>query len=112
MEAPKLLLVEDDFDIRDLLKVALEDAGFDVLATRNGKEAVVELATDATRFKAIITDIDLGDLPDGWDIARNAREHVLDMPVVYMSGAGGHDWPSRGVPNSVFIAKPCVAAQL
>ncbi len=34
------------------------------------------------------------------------------MPVVYMSGNSGQGWPSKGVPNSVFIAKPFVPAQI
>jgi hypothetical protein len=34
------------------------------------------------------------------------------MPVVYMTGTQGEDWASKGVPNSVLLAKPFAPAQL
>jgi hypothetical protein len=46
-----------------------------------------------------------GILP-GW------REHIHDLPVIYMSGDSAADWSSKGVPNSVIVAKPFVAAQI
>ena len=35
-----------------------------------------------------------------------------EFPVVYMSGARAVDWPSKGVPNSIMLAKPFAPAQL
>ena len=64
------------------------------------------------RFKAVITDIKLPDGPDGWEIARRARELVPDIPVIYITGDSTHEWSSKGVPNSVVIAKPFAPAQL
>jgi DNA-binding response OmpR family regulator len=107
-----LILVEDEALILVDVKDSLNDAGFEVVAAHDGKQAVAELDADATRFKAVITDIQLGDEPDGWEIGRHARELVPDMPVVYMSGGSNRDWSSKGVPDSVMIAKPFVAAQL
>jgi len=112
IQVPTLLIVEDDDLILEVIKVGLNDAGFEILVARNGTEALSELDADATRFKAIITDIRLGEGPDGWDVGRHARELVSDMPVVYISGDSGHEWPSKGVPTSVLIAKPFVIAQL
>jgi hypothetical protein len=34
------------------------------------------------------------------------------MPVVYLSGDSSHEWSSKGVPDSVMIAKPFVPVQL
>ena len=34
------------------------------------------------------------------------------MPVIYMTGTQGEDWASKGVPNSVLLAKPFAPAQL
>ena len=48
----------------------------------------------------------------GWDVARRARELTGDIPIVYMSGASGHEWTSHGVPNSVLIAKPFAIGQI
>jgi DNA-binding response OmpR family regulator len=107
-----LLLVEDDELIRELLEAALAEAGFDLTVAADGEQALAELETDATRFRAVITDIRFGAGPDGWEVGRRAREIIADMPVVYMSGDSAHEWPSKGVPNSIMVAKPFAPAQI
>jgi DNA-binding NtrC family response regulator len=112
MTTTVLLLVEDESALQELLHTELMDAGFEIATASNGKKALAELATDAERFRAVITDINLGRGPDGWEIGRRAREVVPAMPVVYMSGDSVNDWASKGVPNSVMLAKPFAPAQL
>jgi DNA-binding response OmpR family regulator len=107
-----LLLVEDEALLRDLLEAGLSDAGFEIALATNGTQGLARLEVDAAQFKAVITDIKMGEGPDGWEIGRRARELVSDMPVIYMSGDSGHDWPSKGVPNSVMLPKPFAIAQL
>jgi DNA-binding response OmpR family regulator len=107
-----LLLVEDDLGLQEMLGDALTDSGFDVVAVSNGAQALSELDVRATQFEQVITDIELGVGPDGWDIGRRAREFVADMPVVYISGNCAREWPSKGVANSVFIAKPFTIARM
>jgi DNA-binding response OmpR family regulator len=107
-----LLLIEDDPILRDVLEVALVDAGFTTITASDGTKGLAELDADATRFRAVITDIRLGNGVDGWDVSRHARELVPEMPIVYMSGDSSQDWPKKGVPSSVMIAKPFVPVQL
>jgi len=107
-----LLLVEDDPLITDILEDALTDSGYEVVKTPNGTEALKEIEADASRFRAVITDIQLGGKIDGWAVAQRGREIVTSMPVVYMSGDSGHEWASRGVPGSVMLVKPFAPAQL
>jgi len=107
-----LLLVEDDASVQGLLSAELAEAGFAVVAVGDGTRALAGLNADAIRFCAVITDIKLGRSPDGWDLGRRARELVSDMPVIYMTGDSSHEWSSKGVPNSVVIAKPFAPAQL
>jgi DNA-binding response OmpR family regulator len=107
-----LLLVEDEALIRHDLKEALAEAGYDVSEAENGGKALSEFYSDASRFRGLITDINLGEGPDGWEVARRARERVPDLPVVYMSGHGAADWSSKGVPNSLILSKPFASAQL
>src|ERR1700676_2591569 len=109
---PRVLLVDDDALIQGTMTVALADAGFEIVAASNGTQALAELDADATRFKAVITDINLGTGPDGWDVGRHARELVSDMPIVYISGDSCSEWSSQGVPDSVMITKPFAPAQL
>jgi DNA-binding response OmpR family regulator len=49
---------------------------------------------------------------DGWEVAHRAREINPAFPIVYMSRAQAEDWSSKGVPNSVILAKPFAPAQL
>ena len=110
--APMLLLIEDEMIIRDVLEIDLKEAGYEVVATGSGKETLAKLDGNANHFQAVITDIRMGDGPDGWNIGRRARELVSDMPIVYMSGDRSKEWSSKGVPHSVMLAKPFAAAQL
>jgi DNA-binding response OmpR family regulator len=112
MEAPIILLVEDDILIQELLLAQFDDSGFEIVTANDGNQALAELNADAGRFKAVITDIRLPGGPDGWEIARCAREHVPDMPIVYMTGDSTHEWPSKGVPDSVVFLKPFPIMQL
>jgi DNA-binding response OmpR family regulator len=107
-----VLYVEDDTQIRELGATELQDAGFEVIVAENGYAAFRALDNDADPFCAIVTDVNLGEGPDGWDVARRARELNHTPPVVHVSGASGHEWQSKGVPNSVMIAKPFKMTQI
>jgi len=106
-----LLLVEDEVLLHLDLEDALREAGFEVLIAPTGSQAIAHLDSDAARFNGVLTDIRLGNGPDGWDVGHRARELVAHMPIVYMSGDSGTDWASKGVPNSVMLDKPFARAQ-
>ena len=107
-----LLIVEDDGIVQQMLHTELTDAGFTVIAASDGNQAIRQLRDKATRLRAVITDIRLGTGPDGWDVARRARELTPDMPVVYATGDSADDWSSKGVPNSIVLVKPFSPSQL
>jgi DNA-binding response OmpR family regulator len=107
-----VLLVEDEMLIRMNLQEEITEAGLDVVVSSNGREAMAELDAEATRFCAVVTDIRLGRGPDGWELARRAREAVPEMPVVYISGDSAYEWSARGVPNSVMVPKPFHPAEV
>jgi DNA-binding response OmpR family regulator len=110
--ARAVLYVEDESLIRELVTNALEEAGFKVAVAENGTAALVALDDDTTPFCAIVTDVNLGPGPDGWAVAHRARELNDVLPVIYVSGASGHEWQSRGVQHSIMIAKPFKVAQI
>ncbi len=109
---PLILLVEDEDIIREMLVEALEDAGFATLAAGDAQAAVKLFEENSAEIRGLITDINLADGMDGWELACTAREQVSDLPVVYVSGASGHEWASRGVPSSLMITKPFAPAQI
>lgn len=110
--APVLLYVEDELVTQDLVKTSLLEAGFEVLTASDGAQALDLLGRPNGELRGLITDINLGEGPDGWEVAYKARELTSGLPVVYVSGASEGDWTSRGVPNSVMIAKPFAPAQI
>lgn len=112
MEAVFLLVVEDDHGVQQMLHTELTDAGFQVITASNGTQAIMQLEGKAAQLRAIITDIRLGTGPDGWEVARHARELIPDIPVVYATGDSADEWSSKGVPKSVVILKPFSPAQL
>lgn len=111
MMTATVLLVEDEPLIQIEVEAALVEAGFDVLLASSAAEALPHFDA-ADQIRAMITDIDLGGGPTGWDIARQARERIPALPVIYVSAMSSADWTSQGVPNSVMIAKPFASAQI
>lgn len=106
-----ILLVEDEPLVREMMEVALEDAGFGIHAAEDGASAIAWLNQRADSIAALITDVRLGAGPSGWDVARHARHARPDLPVVYMTGDSGADWAAEGVPKSVLLQKPFAPAQ-
>ena len=109
---PLVLLVEDEPLIREMVVAALAEAGFSTLIASDGQAAIKLFEENGDVIRGLVTDINLDDGMDGWDLARTSREHASNLPVVYMTGASGHEWASRGMPNSLLITKPFAPAQV
>ena len=107
-----VLVVEDDQLIQAMVEEALSDGGFELAITASGEEAVALLGDGKIAYRAVVSDINLSGKLDGWEVARVARESDPAMPVVYMTGTEREEWASKGVPNSVLLAKPFAPAQL
>jgi DNA-binding response OmpR family regulator len=112
MDAAMLLYVEDELITQDCVATTLREAGFAVTVASGGTEAMELLESGAGPFRGLVTDVNLGHGPDGWNVARRAREMADAMAVVYVSGASQHDWTSKGVPASIMIPKPCAPIQI
>ena len=112
MELPNILVAEDDQLIQSLVEETLRDGGFDTAIATSGEEALTLLQGNTGKYRALVTDINLQGKMDGWEVAQHAREIEPDFPVVYMSGNAAADWTSKGVPNSIMLAKPFAPAQL
>ncbi|MEP6784680.1 MAG: response regulator [Sphingomonadales bacterium] len=111
-QLPLLLYVEDELLIQNIVIDCLEDAGYRLVIADSGEEALKLLSAHRAELRGMITDINLGEGLDGWEIARTARQSIDGLPVVYVSAASHDDWSSQGVPGSVMIAKPFATSQL
>jgi CheY-like chemotaxis protein len=107
-----VLYVEDEPLLRMLAAVILEDAGFKAVVVGDGYAAFEALSKNVRSFCAVVTDINLGRGPDGWAVASHARDLDPTLCVVYVTGADGHQWQSRRVPDSLLLRKPYTDAEL
>jgi DNA-binding response OmpR family regulator len=78
---PRLLIVEDDPELRALLGRGLGEAGFDVRTARDGTAAVV---AGAEPVDLIVMDIGLPDA-DGRDVVQALRASGCDAPVLFLT---------------------------
>ena len=85
---PRLLLVDDDDAIRESLREALDDDGFEVVTAANGLEALERLR-HSPRPSAILLDL-MMPVMDGWEF-RNTQlsdPSLRDIPVLVISASG------------------------
>jgi CheY-like chemotaxis protein len=107
-----VLIAEDEPIILMMMQDALESGGYTVLTATNGTDAMGLLESRHPDLSGLITDIRLGNGPDGWELGHRGRELKPDIAVVYVTGDSAHQWPAQGVAQSVVIQKPFVEAQL
>ena len=79
----KILLAEDDTDMRRFLVKALQNAGFDVISYDNGMSAYQRLREEP--FQLLLTDIVMPEM-DGIELARRAAELDPDIKIMFITG--------------------------
>ena len=109
---PRILLVDDEAGILDLLDAVLTEAGFDVVRAASGRQALESLPAEVDQLRGLITDVRLPGAVDGWELARRARVLKPDIAVVYVTGDSEMSWSASGVPGSVLVTKPFAPAQV
>ena len=80
---PKILLAEDDNDMRRFLVKALQNAGYDVIDYDNGLSAYRRLREEP--FELLLTDIVMPEM-DGIELARRATELDPEIKVMFITG--------------------------
>ena len=81
--SPKILLAEDDNDMRRFLVKALEKAGYKVMSYDNGASAYDRLREEP--FSLLLSDIVMPEM-DGIELARRATELDPDLKVMFITG--------------------------
>lgn len=81
----RILIVEDEGFVRDLLVETFADAGFDVLEAPSGDEAI-RLLDDPGNVDLVLTDIQMPGHVDGNLVADTAKTRHPDRPIIYMTG--------------------------
>lgn len=79
----RILLAEDDEDMRKFLDKALQNAGYDVISFANGAEAYERLKEEP--FTLLLTDIVMPEM-DGIELARRAADLDPDLKIMFITG--------------------------
>jgi CheY-like chemotaxis protein len=110
MAPVKVLVVDDEPALRDVLTILFEDEGYDVITARNGAEALAAVAS--MRPTIVVTDI-MMPVMDGIALchALAADPATATLPVVMFS-AGRNDPRLEGLPIAAFLPKPMNFATL
>ena len=107
----RVLLVDDQLDLRRLLERTLAKAGHEVVTASNGREAIA-LARQS-RFDLVISDVRMPDL-GGVELLERLHAEDADLPIVLVSGSPDLDTAMKAVQYGAFeyLVKPVAFEKL
>ena len=104
MTMQKILIVEDDLDIQDLLKNFLQEVGYETAIARDGMEAISLFSS--VHFDLILLDIMLPKI-DGFTVCELIRRQS-QVPIIMLTDLNGEEEQIKGLDLQVddYITKP------
>jgi two-component system OmpR family response regulator len=101
----RLLLVDDEDNLRSMLEAALRHNGFDVTAAADGRSALA--AAEAARPDVIVLDVMMPDL-DGFEVCRRLRAEGVQTPVLFLTARDATEDKVRGLTlgGDDYLVKP------
>jgi DNA-binding response OmpR family regulator len=110
---PRILIAEDEPDIRDLVAFTLRFAGYEVVTANNGEEAVQTASREFPDL--ILLDVRMPRMT-GYDACRaiKANPELKDIPVVFLSAKGQESEIQTGLDAGAeeYLLKPFAPDQL
>jgi DNA-binding response OmpR family regulator len=106
----KILVVDDDPNIRELVRAHLKNSGFDVVEAVDGRDAVEKSA--AAPDLAVI-DLMMPKM-DGFELCRQLRDYFPNLPILLLTAKADIDSKARGfaVGTDDYLTKPFDGAEL
>ncbi|HUY31109.1 MAG TPA: response regulator transcription factor [Acidimicrobiales bacterium] len=107
----RVLVVDDEPNITDLVATALRYEGFEVAAAGTGRDALDQVT--AFRPHLIVLDVMLPDL-DGFEVARRLRQEGRRVPILFLTARDATEDKVRGLTlgGDDYVAKPFSLAEL
>jgi len=107
---PKLLVVDDESDVRNFLREELSREGFNVSTVSNGADAIVAAAENP--YDAIVLDMLMPGL-DGIQVIRVLRKVIPGTPIIGLTGYVGRGYMAQASAFGVVcLSKPVVVVDL
>jgi two-component system, NtrC family, response regulator AtoC len=85
-DSPRILVAEDELEVRGYLETALQCAGYSVEMAQDGDEALACLQSSRSRISAVLLDL-IMPKRGGLETLREIRSIYADLPVIVLSGA-------------------------
>ncbi len=107
----RILLVEDEENIRDVVKLNLEMDEFEVVSTDNGKDALKYFKEQ--HFDLLILDVMLPEI-DGYQICEQVRLTNMDVPIIFLTAKDASNDRISGLKKGAddYLTKPFVLEEL
>ncbi len=110
----RILIAEDERDIRELVTLTLQFNGFEVVSAKDGQE-VVDIAAEDSSFDLILMDVRMPRMT-GYEACRALKEidAVKEIPVIFLSAKGQETEVQTGIDAGAvqYILKPFAPDQL
>jgi two-component system, OmpR family, response regulator len=110
---PRILIVEDEENVRYVAATALRQAPFAVVETTSAREALRLVAEPASAPDLVVLDVSLPDL-DGFETCRRIRSGGSDVPVVFLTARDATEDRLRGltIGGDDYLTKPFSVEEL
>ena len=106
--AKKILIIDDEKDVVDILKVILEHEGYETIAANDGKEGIARAKEEMPDL--VITDVNMPKM-DGFKVAAEIRKmpETFPIPLIMLTSRNSEEDHFRGLSLNVFayLDKPC-----
>jgi len=101
----RILIVDDDDDIRDLLEFDVSHSGYFVDTARDGLEGLNKALNNS--YDLILLDVMMPKM-NGFDVAKNIRQAKLNIPILMLTAKGTIDDKTEGFDAGVddYLVKP------
>ena len=101
-----ILVVEDEQEVRSLLKVMLAESGFEVVVAKDGTSALHELWRRGGEVALMVTDVDMGRM-NGIELATSVRSQYPALPILFVSGLPIPAAELEAIaPGALLVTKP------
>ncbi|HEY4176222.1 MAG TPA: EAL domain-containing protein [Kofleriaceae bacterium] len=103
----RVLVTDDDPQMRRVCSRALSNEGWDVTLCENGKEAISAVRDASAPFDCVVSDVNMPEL-DGFELVQAIRAHDDDIPVLLMTGDPTLDGAVRAIDSGAvsYLSKP------
>ncbi|MEL7118110.1 MAG: response regulator transcription factor [Bacteroidota bacterium] len=107
----RILLVEDEENIKDVVKLNLEMDGYEVVTTDNGKDAIKYFHEQ--HFDLLVLDVMLPEI-DGFQICEQVRLTNMEVPIIFLTAKDASNDRVAGLKKGAddYLTKPFVLEEL